>query len=237
VWLMSRGAPTTAGPTQSALRKLSRQGVRNLHSLFRVYLRGDSLYQAAEATMRALVMPWRLRRVLQNPSRSPADKVALTAAKYVVLEGASMAVRWVATSCGAPATILAGAVKHDTQHADKAAFMLCPHQSRPHTALASEAAYGLATPRNILVSLVVPAASAVFVAVGYYAMVALRQNTSIETFQPDRDGNDAPLGYMGWVCVTLGGFVGDFASLHVRTELAATLKIELVGPQANIPAP
>jgi hypothetical protein len=92
----------SVGTSQSALRKMGRHGVLSLHTVLWTFLRGDFLQSAADATYRAILLPWRLHKVLKNPNNVPVTQAAQVVAKHTALEGGSILIRYVMTSAGAP---------------------------------------------------------------------------------------------------------------------------------------
>lgn len=91
-----------AGTSQSALRKMCHHGFLSLHTVLWTFLRGDFLQSAADATYRAILLPWRVHRVIMNPNNVPAAQVAQVVAKHMALEGGSILIRYVVTSAGVP---------------------------------------------------------------------------------------------------------------------------------------
>lgn len=62
-------------------------------------MRGDCLSYAADATVRAAMLPWQLRHVLRNPDM-PQKDIAVVCLKYAAVEATSVVVRLLATSVG-----------------------------------------------------------------------------------------------------------------------------------------
>ena len=66
------------------------------------FLRGDALQNAADATMRAVLIPIRMRQLLASPAGATRRQLLVLAAKHAAIEGSCVVARFVATGVGAP---------------------------------------------------------------------------------------------------------------------------------------
>jgi hypothetical protein len=83
------------------LRKLCRRGLTSFPDLCKVYLRGDALYTAADATTRAAFFPYRMRKVWSNSGQAPVKDVTAFSIKHGLVDLAHVTTRYVATALGA----------------------------------------------------------------------------------------------------------------------------------------